>query len=181
MDSPSGADRAQLASQIVSSLTTKNLKLIFAESLTGGDLSSAIVSIAGASKVFLGSLVAYDTSVKLQLLSVDPSVLAKHGAASAQVAQQMSEGAKLLASAGESGESVVSVVSVSTTGVAGPETQDGVAVGTVFIGLVAFGFQEVQEFHFEGGRQSIREQTVDAALAMLQRQLKQSAPAPSPS
>lgn len=176
--SPSGADRAQLASQIVSSLATKNLKLIFAESLTGGDLSSAIVSIAGASKVFLGSIVAYDTSVKLQLLSVDPSVLAKHGAASAQVAQQMSEGAKLLASAGESGESVVAV---STTGVAGPETQDGVAVGTVFIGLVAFGFQEVQEFHFEGGRQSIREQTVDAALAMLQRQLKHYAPAPSPS
>lgn len=170
MASPISADRAELASKIVASLAASRVKLIFAESLTGGELSSAIVSVEGASKVFLGSLVAYDSSMKQQLLSVSQSSLAQHGAASSRVAQQMCEGAMQLAGVGHSLESVVAV---STTGVAGPETQDGVAVGSVFIGIVAFGLQAVQEFHFEGGRQSIREQTVDAALELLQHHLSQ--------
>jgi nicotinamide-nucleotide amidase len=165
--SASGVDDATLASAIVSALGAKQLHLILAESLTGGDLSSAIVSVPGASKVLLGCIVAYDSRLKQALLSVSQTTLEEFGAASSKVAAEMARGARSLASQ-SSATPTSAIVAVSTTGVAGPEAQDGVGVGRVFVAIDGPGLEsEGLEFEFEGDRQSIRGQAVRAALEAL--------------
>jgi nicotinamide-nucleotide amidase len=155
------------AHHVVQALGESRLHLFLAESLTGGALSSAIVSVPGASKVLLGCVVAYDSLVKLNLLGVSQSSLDEFGAASAPVAREMASGARKLATESLQGDSD-SIVALSTTGVAGPEIQDGIAVGTVYIAIDGpHGRHEVLEFMFDGDRQSIREQTVQAALKAL--------------
>lgn len=155
---------SSLASRLVATLEAQQLSLVLAESLTGGSLSSAIVSVPGASKVLLGCIVAYDSQLKQALLSVSSASLKDFGAASAEVAGEMARGARALA-AQSSSTPQTSVVAVSTTGVAGPDIQDGVPVGKVYIAIDGPKLeQEVLEFDFDGDRQSIREQTVDAAL-----------------
>ena len=155
------------AQALVETLRQRKLQLVIAESLTGGALSSAIVSAPGASKVLLGCIVAYDSRLKHNLLGVRQSSLDEFGAASQQVAREMAHGARNLA-AEASASSSGSIVAVATTGVAGPEIQDGVPVGTVYVAIDGpKTFSEVLEFNFEGDRQSIREQTVQATLKAL--------------
>lgn len=165
--SASVVDDETLASAIVSALEAKQLHLILAESLTGGDLSSVIVSVPGASKVLLGCIVAYDSRLKQALLSVSQTTLDEFGAASSKVAAEMARGSRSLASQSSATEASA-IVAVSTTGVAGPEAQDGVAVGSVFIAIDGPGLEsEELEFKFEGDRQSIRGQAVRSALEAL--------------
>lgn len=155
------------AQRVIEALGNSRLHLFLAESLTGGALSSALVSVPGASKVLLGCLVAYDSRVKHNLLGVSQSALDEYGAASAQVAREMASGARKLATESLPSASD-SIVALSTTGVAGPDIQDGAAVGTVYIAIDGPGGRhEVLEFRFNGDRQSIREQSVQAALDAL--------------
>ena len=153
--------------QALAELEKRELKLAIAESLTGGLLSSKFVSVAGASKVLLGSIVAYQNQLKTDLLSVSANLLEARGAASAEVALAMAEGARerLARSAGVSKDRIVAL---STTGVAGPGPDGSVSAGTVFVGLTAPGAKPlVEEFHFEGDRAQVREQTCAAAVKML--------------
>lgn len=134
-----------------------------AESLTGGAVSSALVSVAGASSVFVGGVVAYATPIKHTLLGVDERLLEEYGPVHPQVALQMAEGVRRSLAVDGSD----AAVGVSTTGIAGPESPDGQPVGTVHIGVVTPERAETQVFLFEGNRARIREQAVDAALSML--------------
>jgi len=134
-----------------------------AESLTGGAVSSALVSVAGASSVFVGGVVAYATPIKHTLLAVDARLLEEHGPVHPEVALQMAEGVRRALAVDGADASV----GLSTTGIAGPESPDGQPVGTVHIGVVTPERAETQVFLFDGDRARIREQAVDAALVLL--------------
>jgi nicotinamide-nucleotide amidase len=154
------------ASNLIQKLESKGLQIAIAESLTGGALCSELVSVPGASKVVLGSVVAYQTGLKSSALGVSPELLEKVGAVDGEVAVQMAEGIRsrlalqLLINTDD-------VIGVSTTGVAGPDEQDGKPVGLVYISVVGRKGVQVWEEQFEGDRSSIRRQTVDSAISRI--------------
>ena len=156
------------AAAILKELESRNFKLAIAEFLTGGLLTAEFVSVAGASKVLLGSIVAYQNSLKHELLGVSPSLLQNQGAVDPEVAAQMATGVRTkLAAKSNTDES--QVIGISTTGVAGPDAQDGVAVGTVYVAISGPGVigDSVYAFELSGDREAIRSATVHEALAAL--------------
>ena len=100
------------AAAVIATATKLGLTVGCAEWLTGGLVAADIVSIPGASAVFRGSIVAYDSMLKNDLLGVDASTLASTGAVTAEVASAMAEGARARLGVD---------VAVATTGVAGPD------------------------------------------------------------
>jgi nicotinamide-nucleotide amidase len=149
------------AAAVIATATKLGLTVGCAESLTGGLVAADIVSIPGASAVFRGSIVAYDSMLKNDLLGVDASTLASTGAVTAEVASAMAEGA--LARLGVD-------VAVSTTGVAGPDPDpvSGEAPGAVFIAVAGGGLGTlVREMSLEGNRDEIRQRATRAALQAL--------------
>jgi nicotinamide-nucleotide amidase len=147
-------------------MTARGLRLAIAESLTGGALAAAVVDVPGASKLLLGSIVAYDTALKSALLGVDGDLLVQVGAVDAQVAAQMAAGVRRrLAAAAKVSDAVT--VGLACTGVAGPDLQDGKPVGTVFIAVDASGGALVREFLVDGDRAQIRSATVTLAFDLL--------------
>lgn len=156
------------AAAILQALESHGFKLAIAESLTGGLLSAEFVSVPGASKVFLGSIVAYQTDLKHQLLGVSRALLENQGAVDPEVAAQMASGVRTkLANKTNTNED--QVLGVATTGVAGPDAQDGVAVGTVYVAVSGPGAigDSVFAFEFSGGREAIRAATVSEAIAAI--------------
>lgn len=154
---------------VIEELRLRGWTLGVAESLTGGALCAALVSVPGASSVVLGAVVAYATPVKSTLLGVDAGILAQHGAVHPQVAAQMAVGVRRAVQV----DGVEAVVGVSTTGIAGPESPDGQPVGTVHIGLALPDGVRSTAFLFEGDRAAVRAQTVDAALALIVRAVRE--------
>lgn len=151
------------AKQLIAKLESKGLFVGLAESLTGGALCSELVSVPGASKVVLGSIVAYQTELKSSALGVSAELLSAVGAVDAQVAVQMAEGIRSRLAL-QLLKNTDDVIGVSTTGVAGPDEQDGNPVGLVFISVVGRKGVQVWEERFSGDRHAIRKQTVDNAI-----------------
>lgn len=146
--------------ELIAELTARRLTIGIAESLTGGLLAAELIRIPGASAVVNGGIVAYNTELKRTLLDVDGSVLNVHGAVHPDVAKQMAVGARNRLAVG----GVRAQVGVSTTGVAGPGTQDGQLPGTVFIGLSLGTGSWAVPLQLTGDRSSIRAQTVQRAV-----------------
>jgi nicotinamide-nucleotide amidase len=156
------------AAEILKQLESRGFKLAIAESLTGGLLSAEFVSVAGASKVLLGSIVAYHTTLKHELLGVSRALLENQGPVDPEVAAQMASGVRTkLANKTNTDENLV--IGIATTGVAGPDPQDGVAVGTVYVALSGPGAigDSVYAFDLSGGRDAIRAEAVAQALEAL--------------
>jgi nicotinamide-nucleotide amidase len=151
------------AAAVISALNRRGWTLGIAESLTGGALCAAVVSVSGASTVLLGGVVAYATPVKSSVLGVDAALLAARGPVHPQVALEMADGVRRVVGA----NGAAAHVGVSTTGVAGPDSPDGQPVGTVHIGIVTPQGSWAQALHLHGDRDSIRAQTVTAALRSL--------------
>ncbi|HEY3535513.1 MAG TPA: nicotinamide-nucleotide amidohydrolase family protein [Pedococcus sp.] len=150
---------AEAAEAVVALLTARGLTVATAESLTGGLLCGAHTDVPGASTVVRGAVVAYATHVKQAVLGVSADLLAgPGGAVQGDVAAQMAEGVCRV---------VGSDVGVATTGVAGPEPQDGQPVGTVFVAVAVGGPAEVSQLWLDGTRSEIRAATVAKALALL--------------
>jgi PncC family amidohydrolase len=120
------------AEKILETLRAQGKKLVVAESLTGGLLTAEFSRIAGASDVLLAGVVAYETSLKHELLGVSKQLLQNQGAVDPEVAAQMAEGLRVKI-ASKLGLELAQVVAVSTTGVAGPTEQDGKPVGELYI------------------------------------------------
>ena len=133
-----------------------------AESLTGGLVCSTLVAIPGASRVVAGGIVAYQTDVKASVLGVSESLLAERGAVDPDVALAMARQARTKFGA---------TIGLSTTGVAGPDQQDGVAVGTVFVALVSDRDEIVENFRFDGTRDEVRHLALGASLRLLENSL----------
>ena len=150
--------------KLANTLLEKQFTLAVAESCTGGMLAQQFTALSGSSKWFECGFVTYSNASKIRLLGVEAHVIDKHGAVSAQVAEQMALGVLNHSDAD---------ISVSITGLAGPS--GGTAekpVGTVYIGT-ALKYEPANSslHHFSGDRQSIREQTTQAAIAQLWEQL----------
>jgi nicotinamide-nucleotide amidase len=145
---------------LVRALAARGVTVAAAESLTAGLVAARLADVPGASAVLRGGVVAYATPLKAAVLGVDAALLAAGGAVQAEVAEQMASGAARLLGAD---------VGVATTGVAGPEPQDGRPVGTVFVAVAGAGRPAVEQHHLRGGRGAVRRGTVAAALALLAR------------
>lgn len=154
------------AADVVRLLTVRGETLAVAESLTGGLVAAEITSVPGASKVFRGSVTAYATDLKQRLLGVDAALLDTRGAVDPQVAAQMASGVRAALGADWG---------VATTGVAGPDPQDGQPVGTVFVAVDGpFGAHsgsaaggKVGALRLNGDRAEIRRESVRSVLALL--------------
>ena len=147
----------------VAILIERGLTIAVAESLTGGQLVARLIDTPGASAAVYGGVVAYNTELKHSVLGVPASVLAAHGAVDPDVARAMAAGARTALAVG----GVPADVGIATTGVAGPDPQDGQPVGTVWVGLAIAERVDAFPFFFSGSRADIRSQAVDAAIAIL--------------
>ena len=116
-----------LANKLVKKLIQKKLKISFAESCTGGMLSSTITSISGSSKVFNLGLVTYSNKVKIDILKVPKKIISKYGAVSSECCLSMVKNLSKISKAD---------ISVSITGIAGPNGGTKLKpVGLVYIGI----------------------------------------------
>jgi len=146
--------------ELVAELGRRGLRIAVAESLTGGLVVAELTRIPGASLVVSGGIVAYDSEVKRTLLGVSAELLAREGAVHPEVARQMADGVRR--ALGVDGRPAD--VGVSTTGVAGPDPQDGKPPGTVFVGVAFAGEVEAIALELSGDRTAVRTATVRAAL-----------------
>jgi nicotinamide-nucleotide amidase len=141
-NSPTAADVAGLAELVLAQARLLRLTIAAAESLTGGQLAAAFTAVPGASAVFRGSVTAYATDLKASVLGVDAVLLASNGAVHPEVARQMAEGVRRVCRAD---------LGLATTGVAGPEPQDGRSVGTVYVAVSGQGLVEAEQSDFGHG------------------------------
>jgi nicotinamide-nucleotide amidase len=145
---------------LVRRLHERGETLAVAESLTGGLLAATIVDVPGASAVFRGGLVVYATDLKETLAGVPAALLAERGPVDPDVAVALARGARQRCGAGWG---------LATTGVAGPEPQSGVPVGTVYVACAGpGGVAEVRRLRHDGDRAAVRQRAVAAALDLLQ-------------
>jgi nicotinamide-nucleotide amidase len=147
---------AVLAVEVVRLCRERGLTLATAESVTGGLVCAALTSVPGASLVVRGAVVAYATDRKSAVLGVPDDLLAERGAVDIDVARAMAEGARRVMAAD---------LGLATTGVAGPDPQEGHAVGTVLVAVSGPGIAEQERLQLSGDRAAIREATVEAVLA----------------
>jgi nicotinamide-nucleotide amidase len=154
----SGRDASALSQEVIDLLRARGDTIAVAESLTGGMLAASLTAIPGASAAFRGGVVPYATGLKAVLLGVPAALLDRHGAVHPDVARAMADGVASRLGA---------TVGAATTGVAGPDPQDGQPVGTVYIAVSARGDTRVRSLALAGGRQQIREATVEQLLGML--------------
>ncbi|MFY1690857.1 CinA family protein [Plantactinospora sp. WMMB782] len=159
-DPARAADNA--AAAVVHALADRGATLAVVESLTGGLLSATIVDIAGVSSVFRGGVVAYATELKSSLVGVPAELLDQRGAVDPDVAVALAEGGRQRCAADWC---------LATTGVAGPEPQDGKPVGLVFVAAAGPTGTEVRRLDIGGNRLRIRIEAVSGALHLLSERL----------
>jgi len=150
----------KLSQKIVKLLIKKRLKISFAESCTGGLLSSTITSISGSSKVFTLGLVTYSNQSKINTLKVPKKIIMKHGAVSYETCLSMVKNLNRISKTN---------ISVSVTGIAGPKggTKQK-PVGLVFIGIKKDNKTLVKKYLFKNKkRSSIQKTTVNKALYLI--------------
>ncbi|MGZ4681379.1 MAG: competence/damage-inducible protein A [Acidimicrobiales bacterium] len=158
-------DDESMEEVVLNLLRDRGLTLATAESVTGGLIASRLTSIPGASEVFRGSVVSYASEVKFDVLGVPVGPVVSDEAAIA-----MAEGACRVLGAD---------VAVSVTGVAGPDPQEGVPVGTVYLGVCIDGEAESMMIRLPGDRERVRQFSTISVLDWLRRRLlAQSAPKP---
>lgn len=156
-----------VAARVLKRLVERGETLAVAESLTGGLVAAELTSVPGASQSFRGSVTAYATALKRDVLGVDGALLADRGAVDPDVALAMAAGVRLTLGADWG---------VSTTGVAGPEPQDGKPVGAVYVAVSGpGGVQKVAELRLNGDRADIRRESVRSLLELLSGELGEDA------
>lgn len=139
-------------------LLARGETVAIAESLTGGAVGAALTEVPGVSVTFRGAVVAYATDLKAGLLGVDLDLLARVGAVHPQVAQEMAEGVRTRLGA---------TYGLATTGVAGPDPQDGRPPGEVHVAVAGPGGGQVLTLQLDGDRAQVRAEAVQRALSLL--------------
>lgn len=155
---PSGS----VAAAPVHLLVERGQTLATVESLTGGLLAATLVDIAGVSAVYRGGLIVYATELKGTLAGVPRPLLAERGPVDPDVAVALAEGGRDRCGADWC---------LATTGVAGPDPQDGVPVGRVYVAAAGPDGPAVRRLDLDGNRLAIRTATVEAALRLLTERL----------
>ncbi len=150
---------SDLTARVARLLLEKELRLVTAESCTGGLIAAACTDVAGSSAWFERGFVTYSNDAKTELLGVDTALLQRDGAVSEAVARAMVLGALAHSHA---------QVAVAVTGVAGPTGgSPSKPVGTVWFGFAVPGQLITENCHFEGDRAAVRAATLQHALARL--------------
>jgi nicotinamide-nucleotide amidase len=158
-----GGEEDTLSSVVGGLLAGRRLTLATAESLSGGSVGAAVTATPGSSRYYLGGIVAYADEAKSALLGVDAGTLRRHGAVSAEVAEEMAVGAR---------SRFRSDLAVSTTGVAGPDGGSAEKpVGLVFLGLADGGGARTVRHVFGGSRAEVVARTASYALDLVRRRL----------
>ena len=153
-----GVDGQNMESVVLRNLRERKLTLGIAESVTGGLMAGRLTAIAGASDVFRGAIVSYDSEVKFELLSVSRGPVVSESAA-----KEMAVGVR---------KTLGSDIGLAVTGVAGPTEQDGVKVGTLCVGLaMPNGDVRSTTFSLPYGREQMRQFSVISALNFLRQSL----------
>ena len=155
----------KLSQKLVELLTKKKIKVSFAESCTGGLLSSSITSISGSSKIFTLGLVTYSNQAKINILKVPKKIITKHGAVSYETCLSMVKNLNRICK---------TKISVSITGIAGPKggTKQK-PVGLVFIGIKKGKKVWAKKYLFKNKkRSSIQKSTVNKALNLILSSIK---------
>ena len=150
----------KLSQKIVKLLCKKKIKISFAESCTGGLLSSSITSVSGSSKIFTLGLVTYSNQAKIKILKVPKKIIMKYGAVSYETCLSMVKNLNKISKTN---------ISVSITGIAGPKggTKEK-PVGLVYIGIKKANKSLVKKFLFKNKkRSSIQRATVNKALNLI--------------
>lgn len=153
------------AARCLDLLEDRRHTLATAESLTCGLVAATLAEVPGASRVLRGGLAAYATDVKIGLLGVDAGLVARFGVISRQCAEAMAACARLL---------FQSDWAVASTGVAGPDEQEGHEVGTVFVAVTGPAAARSEGLRLIGSRDEIRTATVHAVLNLLKTTLVES-------
>ena len=145
------------ARALVAALTWSGRTVAVAESLTGGAVAAALVDVPGASRVLRGAVVAYATDLKAALLDVDPALLDRSGPVHPEVAAQMARGVRARLGAD---------LGLATTGVAGPDPQDGHPPGEVYVAVAWADGVRVRSLRLDGDRPAVRGQAGREVLAL---------------
>ena len=153
-------DQLALAEAVLDACRQAELRIAVAESCTGGLVAGCLTAVSGSSDVVERGFVTYTDEAKQEMLGVSESLLKEHGAVSEEMARAMAEGALANSPAD---------LAVAVTGVAGPT--GGTAekpVGLVHFAAARKGAETLSEHHrFDGDRDAVRAQSVDAALKLL--------------
>jgi nicotinamide-nucleotide amidase len=153
---------AERVARLLAGLRARGETVATAESLTGGLVCAVLTAVPGSSAVVRGGLVVYATELKAELAGVDPALLAEHGAVHPEVAAQLARGACRRCGAS---------LGVGLTGVAGPQSQDGVLPGTVYLAVTGRGHDIVRSITLSGDRHAVRAGAVRAAIELLEQAL----------
>jgi nicotinamide-nucleotide amidase len=145
-------------SSMVDALLRRGQTVATAESLTGGMVAATLTDIPGISSVYRGGFVVYATDLKNVLAGVPEGLLAERGPVDPDVARALAEGAR---------ERCEATWGLATTGVAGPDGQDGKPVGLVYIAVAGPDGVTVRELDLAGSRRQIRTATVEAVLQLM--------------
>jgi nicotinamide-nucleotide amidase len=143
---------------VIAALAARGETVATAESLTAGLLCAELTTVPGASAVVRGGLVVYATDLKATLAGVPAHLLAEHGAVHPAVADALADGARRKCEA---------TWGIGLTGVAGPDPQDGVAPGRVYLAVAGPGETTRYTLDLAGDRQAVRAGAVAAAVDAL--------------
>lgn len=160
-----------LARRVLDVLAGRGESLAVAESLTGGLLAATLTDVPGASRTFAGGVVSYATRVKVEVLDVPESVVAEHGVVSGECAAAMAVGVRA---------HIGATWGVATTGVAGPDLQEGKPAGTVWVAVSGPDGAGAELLSLSGDRRAVREASCAAALGVLARRLEAGPVGPAP-
>jgi nicotinamide-nucleotide amidase len=159
-----GIDAETLEASLIAHLIERKLTIATAESITGGAVADALVSVPGASAAFRGGVVAYDNAIKTSLLGVDPALIAAHGAVSSEVAAAMAAGAR---------DRLGADVAIATTGIAGPTgATPEKPVGLVWFGIAHGNDIRTRSVILPGDRMAVRRRAVSLGLDLAWRSLR---------
>ncbi len=158
-----GVEREDLAEVVGSLLRERGLRVVVAESCTGGLLAERLTHASGASDYFWGGMIAYDDRAKIELLGVSESTLQRHGAVSEETAREMAAGACRRSGA---------AASIAVTGIAGPTGgSEDKPVGTVWLAVKVGERMVAKRRHYPGARDLVRARAAEGGLDLLRRSL----------
>lgn len=143
---------------LLAELAASGATVATAESLTGGRLAAALTEVPGSSEVYAGGVVSYATAVKVATLGVPEEVVEKYGVVSAECASAMAAGVRRL---------LGTTYALATTGVAGPDAQEGKPVGTVYVAVAGPDGVATNALSLAGDRSEIQAASVEAAVSAL--------------
>ncbi|MGA0852122.1 MAG: CinA family protein [Candidatus Nanopelagicaceae bacterium] len=154
---------SDLAAKVIDLLRERRQTISCAESITGGALTAALVSVSGASDVLLGSIVAYSKEIKISQLGLSAELIDDKGLVSKEVAIAMAKGAR---------QRLGSSWAISSTGSAGPTALDGSSPGEIWIAILGPDRQESVKLSLNGARQEVINGAVESAITLLERILR---------